>query len=697
MILDAKSNLARLLATENILVEQKKVPTAYFNLKSRTLVMPILKKELSSELYDLFIGHEVGHALNTPLDGWHDSIKDMGVKRSILNVCEDVRIEKLIRRKFPGLKTSFIKAYKELLELDFFGLAEIDVSTLNLIDRINLHTKCGVSVGMKFEGTEEELLKEAESTETFDEVVTVAKKIQDYMKQLHQYETKTDTNTSENSEDDSGEGQDYDDGEEGQSSSGNFGDSDGTSSSKRSQMSDDLESKTDQKFRQKEKDLHDNKMYNDLEYGNIPELDSAKVIVSYKEIIKEIKGIDSLNQFQIDTSLFSQFRGEVKKTVAYLTKEFEMRKNAEMMKKASVAKTGDLDMNRIFAYQFTEDIFKKISVTPNGKSHGLVLFLDWSGSMTNYMKDTVKQLLTLVLFCKSVQIPFEVYAFSNYYGNTKRYYSKAFLELPYKDGDLAIERFALLNLLSSKMNMSEMTYMASALLDSFYKGFTDTFYKMAVDEKGNYATYPEGRFDNYTLGATPLNETIIAAMDLIPKFQKANRLQVVNAVFLTDGEGSSLNRLYDSSFTGDKPFRFTNGTLVVRDKKTQVTQRTDVFGFDDVSAPYLNVLKQRTGANVIGFRIATRREFRNYLERNRNTRGTLDACLSEFGKEKSFVIKSAGFDEYYFLKSDALDIDEDELEVKSTTTRGFVTAFKKYTKGNIQNKIILNRFIQLIS
>ena len=694
MILDAKSNLARLLATENILVEQKKVETAYFNLKTRTLVMPILKQELSGELYDLFIGHEVGHALNTPLDGWHDSIKDMGVKRSILNVCEDVRIEKLIRRKFPGLKTSFIKAYKELLDMDFFGLSEIDDKTLNLIDRINLHTKCGVSVGMKFEGIEAELLQEAESTETFEDVVDVAMKIQNYMKQVHQSETQTDVQASEDV-DEAGDESDMDSEEEGSTTNTEEVEGEGTNSN--SQKGDELESKTDQKFREKEKNLFDHKSYNDLEYGNIPELDSSKIIVGYKQVIREIKESDSKNKYKIDTKLFSEFRGEVKKTVAYLVKEFELRKNADMMKKASVAKTGDLNMNRIFSYQFSEDIFKKITITPNGKSHGLVLFLDWSGSMSNCMKDTIKQLLTLVLFCKSVQIPFEVYAFSNYYGNTKRYYSKAFLELPYKDGDLAIERFALLNLLSSKMNMSEMTYMASALLDSFYKGFTDTFYKMAVDEKGNYGAYPEGRFDNYTLGATPLNETIIAAMDLIPKFQKANRLQVVNAVFLTDGEGSSLNRLYDSSFTGDKPFRFTNGTLVVRDKKTQVTQRTDIFGFDDVSAPYLNVLKQRTGANVIGFRIASRREFRNYLERNRNTRGTLDACLSEFGKEKSFVIKSAGFDEYYFLKSDALDIEEDELEVKSTTTRGYVTAFKKYTKGNIQNKIILNRFIQLIS
>ena len=29
---------------------------------------------MSNQLYDLFMGHEVGHALITPADGWHDAV-----------------------------------------------------------------------------------------------------------------------------------------------------------------------------------------------------------------------------------------------------------------------------------------------------------------------------------------------------------------------------------------------------------------------------------------------------------------------------------------------------------------------------------------------------------------------------------------------------------------------------------------------
>ena len=147
MLIESKSNLAKLMATENIIVEQKNVPTAYFNVKDRILVVPTLKEEIGPSLYDLFMGHEVGHALFTPPDGWHDCVKEMGVNRSILNVCEDARIEKLICRKYPGLKQSFIKSYKDLLNRDFFGIKDLDVDLLKLIDRINLHTKCGLEIG----------------------------------------------------------------------------------------------------------------------------------------------------------------------------------------------------------------------------------------------------------------------------------------------------------------------------------------------------------------------------------------------------------------------------------------------------------------------------------------------------------------------------------------------------------------------
>ena len=677
MLIESKSNLAKLMATENIIVEQRSVSTAHFNLGTRTLVVPTLKSELSGVLYDLFIGHEVGHALNTPLDGWHDSITDLGVNRSILNVCEDVRIEKLIRRKYPGLKMAFIKAYRELLNQDFFGVKGKDLEALKFIDRLNLHCKCGSSLGIIFNQSEMVLVKEAEDAETFEETVEVAKKIQQLMKeQAEEQKAKAKIETSEDEEPGEEGSEDFMEDEESESYEGSDEEVDGTSVGQDNA----LESDTDNEFRKREQDLYENNG-RDTSYGNIPMLNSADIIIDYKEIYKQIKDIsnslntDNLMHYEqsakINNELFVKFRKESNKVVSYLTKEFELRKNADQMKKASIAKTGDLNMNKIYSYRFAEDIFKKISVVPNGKSHGLVLFLDWSGSMQSYMQETVKQLLSLVLFCKKVSIPFEVYAFSDSYNRDKQIdYDN--MPIKYDDGDILLQRMNLLNVLSSRMNSAELSFAGSVLLSGIHR----------------YSYY-----DRFRLGSTPLNETIIAAMDIIPKFQRKYKLQLVNTVFLTDGEGHGLPYTYSSQHGRVRNY----GSLIIRDPVTQAQMRYENNIIDNSKA-FLYLLKQRTNCNIIGFRILTPRDMKQYLYSIYGDGGNYDRILTEFRKLKSSVIKSAGFDEYYLLRADKMATDEDdELEVKSTTTRGLVSAFKQYTKGHIQNRVILNRFIGLIT
>ena len=43
----------------------------------------------------------------------------------------------------------------------------------------------------------------------------------------------------------------------------------------------------------------------------------------------------------------------------------------------------------------------------------MMMLLDWSGSMSDVLFDTVKQLINLVEFCRKVNIPFEVYFFTS--------------------------------------------------------------------------------------------------------------------------------------------------------------------------------------------------------------------------------------------------------------------------------------------
>jgi len=178
-----KNQLAKLMATENLTIVHKKVPTAYFDMKNRILCCPIFKDDLSKELYDLFMGHEVGHALNTPYEGVHSALTKNKTLKGYLNVVEDVRIEKDIKNRYAGLRKSFFTAYNELMEMDFFGIKKRDLQALSLIDKINLITKVGHRVNIKLNSEEAGFLQMAEDCKTWDDVEICANAIYDWSKE----------------------------------------------------------------------------------------------------------------------------------------------------------------------------------------------------------------------------------------------------------------------------------------------------------------------------------------------------------------------------------------------------------------------------------------------------------------------------------------------------------------------------------
>jgi len=176
-MINSKDLLAKLLATEDLTVLHANAKTASFNTESRVLTLPIWK-DMTNETYDHLTGHEVGHALYTPNDGWGGAVETKTkAYRSFLNVVEDARIEKLIQRKYPGLRRSFVMSYKKMMKDGFFGSDIEQVNAGKLIDRINIHFKCGASAGVEF--TKEELVwvKEIETLETWDEVVKLTDRL----------------------------------------------------------------------------------------------------------------------------------------------------------------------------------------------------------------------------------------------------------------------------------------------------------------------------------------------------------------------------------------------------------------------------------------------------------------------------------------------------------------------------------------
>ena len=723
---EIKGNLAKLLATENLVVEHRNVPTAQFDVDRRILTLPNWDKA-SSIVYDMLVGHEVGHALFTPNEDWTLKVK---VPQSYVNVIEDVRIEKLMKRKYPGLRKSFAGGYAELNALDFFEIQDEDLTEFALIDRINLHYKVGAAAMIPFAEEEKVFVTRAENTETFDEVLSLANDIRSFVESQQQEQEQNQQPSSANNKDGKNQIDSPETGEEGEENRPDLG-QDNTQYD--DQLSDEEkeeefdrenpqynqggehhEGETQEKFDRKAESLSDTHYGRDITYVEIPEkVNLDKYIVDWKVVhdwIDSQRGDESekYNEYDDRASLadvhreYQEFRNENKKEVNYLVKEFECRKSADAYARTSTARTGVLDTANLHTYKFNEDLFKRINIVPDGKNHGMIFVLDWSGSMQYEILATVKQLLNLTAFCKKVQIPFEVYAFTNewqkvaraldtgeeinyyggWYGNSYREYkglNKGEIYVP--EGE-----FHMVNLLSSRSNPKDYERQCKNFFAEAYAFRNRTLYQWTV---------------GLELSGTPLNEAVVLLNHIIPKFKKENDLQKVNACILTDGEAMSLSYGAGTQYEGEeervRPRSLDYGNVQLRDRKTgRVYKKMD--GYQNTTTTLIQQVRDRNaGVSVTGFRILPPTRLSEFVARFADY-SHYEEVQKQWRKEKSAILPfPKGYSALYAISSKNLDEDV-EFEVKEGAKKGDITrAFKKMLKSKSTNKKLLSSFVEQIA
>ena len=720
---EIKGNLAKLLATENLVVEHRNVPTAQFNVDTRVLTLPNWDKA-SSIVYDMLVGHEVGHALFTPNEDWTEKVK---VPQSYVNVIEDVRIEKLMKRKYPGLRKSFAGGYAELNALDFFEIQDENLEEFALIDRINLHYKVGAAALIPFAEEERVFVTRAENTETFDEVLRLAEEIRQFVESQQQEQQQNQQESSLNNEDgkmelnQDSEGEDSDETEQQQQQSGGDDLTDeeleeefDRENPQYNKGGEHYEGETQEKFDRKAESLSDTNYGRDITYVEIPEkVNLDKHIVDWKvvhEWIDSQRGEESEKYHEYDDrkSLadvyreYQEFRNENKKEVNYLVKEFECRKSADAYARSSTARTGILDTKNLHTYKFNDDLFKRINIIPDGKNHGMIFVLDWSGSMQYEIFATVKQLLNLTAFCKKVQIPFEVYAFTNewqkvaralesgekieyyggWYGNSYREYkglNKGEIYIP--EGE-----FHMVNLLSSRSNPKDYERQCKNFFAEAYAFGHRTLYHWTVGVE---------------LSGTPLNEAVVLLNTIIPKFKKDNDLQKVNACILTDGEAMSLSYGAGTQYEGEeekvRPRSLDYGNVQLRDRKTgRIYKKMD--GYQNTTTTLIQQVRDRNaGVNVIGFRILPPNRLSEFVARFADY-SKYEEVQKQWRKEKSAILPfPKGYSALYAISSKNLDEDV-EFEVKEGAKKGEITrAFKKMLKSKSTNKKLLNSFVSHVA
>ena len=735
---ESKSLLAKLMSEENITVRHEKIETAYFDVKNRVLALPIWQ-DMSNDLYDLLVGHEVGHALYTPEEGLLEAVARSN--QSFVNVIEDARIEKLMKRKFAGLRTSFIKGYQDLEERNFFEMNGVSPSNVAFIDRINYFFKTATANQLLardwFSDEEMVWVDRISAAETFQEVDDIAADLFAHLKEKQENQQEQEQEQQSQSSPDGEEGDNSGESMPSQGSEDQQNDTDGSgdadsddaseengedeTSNKKSKSEENTdeseEEEKTEKSGQKEVDEklqsqseQDGSILGGKEGGTggtaIDELksntDDAMSRNSQNLVDRNAREITYVNKVNNDvfnrhvndwtvvigelesqigtvSDMMPDFNSDNKNAISYLVKEFEMKKSADAHARSMTANSGQINASKLWSYQINEDIFKKKTVLPDGKNHGMIMFVDWSGSMHGSLYSTVRQTVTLAMFCRRVGIPFEVYGFNDNgrNGNTDQIDNN-------NVGDIIIDKsLNLRNYISHRMNANQFKTACNLILNVAHKIDNDYWSQTFVKDG---------------LSGTPLNAALWCADEIIYRFRRENGLQKVNLVVLTDGENGGWDQYvedYGSAKHVTSFMTYRRTKVVMTDKQTnKVFTNND----EDSTNFILRFLREKHNINAIGFylvgsrRSDARNAVQNYVAKNYND---VTSLVRKLRKENFLVSKSTGYNEYYIVN--AVDTKSTELEVNSDMTKGRIAkAFAAHSSSKKSNRQLLNKFVDLV-
>ena len=686
--------LAKLLSNENITVTRGKVKTAAFDIKNRVLVLPRWK-DMTENIEEMLMLHEVGHALYTSPEGYGIVFEEKKHLKDYANVIEDVRIEKRMKERYPGSRKSFNAGYKELNAKDFFSVSSKDLDKLLLIDRINLYYKVGHNCGVKFTLREQEIIAKVDQCKTEADVIKLAEEIYEFseneLKEQMANQSGQDQSDEIDPDDIDWDNIEFTETDDGDSVKQPKKFSKPLSTEQEEKLKQALESTTTNVFDKKLESLADDTIehvYYDLKF----EYETPGVIIPYKTVYKELKQLIAEDVLVERRHKFNKFKADSAPMINYLIKEFEMRKSATAYKRTKISRLGQLDPRKLYAYKIKEDLFKQISTVQDGKKHGMIFLLDWSGSMSNCIEETIEQVVNLAMFCQRIQIPYQVFAFTDGYKSDDRHNEihRQYSSQTNKDNPNGIDsqsHFNLLELFSSQMTGVEFNKQLELMLARPYVR------------------------RNYKLNGTPLNHALLYMVDYVGKFKHDYQVEKLSFITLTDGESNSLNSsrgirnglthgYINGEYRRSNIRSFAHDSITKKDYELSSEQ-------GEQTAMLLNVIRDRYDVTSIGFFIMDPRGngAGSFIKHNMGplkpgaNYGIRERIIQGIRKDKFVIMKDVpGRDEYYIIRSDQ-HIEEFDM-TKINPDASAATIARQLTNGlnsRKNSRIVLNSFIEQVA
>ena len=664
---------SKILAEENIRVQKANVRTASFDLINRILTIPMWEN-MEPVVEEMLHCHEVAHALYTP-DEYVDVAKAEQHLSHIMNVVEDARIELLFKDRYQGTRKVFAAAAKVLRDEDFFNLRDTPLHELNLIDRINVFFKLGSITGVRFSKEEALIVARIQRIVKFEDVIKISREIYELMTKTNQekknqlaalddHEPSEEFEESDGNPEDSADPEDEDD--ESQEDSDESEDDADSEEEQPPEQQEMIESKTMNDLQRKLEDMtatfNKNILYHSYEEGY-----DIDLVVTYKTIVSKVEEVqysflEDADWLRVTRESAQKFLSSTGKSVSHMVQVFEQNKAADIYSKIQISKSGSLDMGKIWGYKTNDDLFMRDLIVPQGKNHGMVLLLDWSQSMTSgtCLRNSIEQVIQLVMFCRMLQIPHRVLAFSSSYQHK---------------ATRVEDMVSLLELFNEKMSKADFT-------------------KMVVYLRSNLVQR------TYRLHYTPLLPALLYMRKYIPEFKQQHNVQICNLIVYTDGANTT------TALTN--PFSY--GSIYITDKvskKNYLVHATDANRFRridfrscEMGAVY-SMIRDRTGADITTYFIGPK--IKEGLYYNGFDISDLSAIASKelaFRRNGFYEGKAVGRKHMYIVSPRILD--NQDFSVPSTlngnmSAASAARAIKTMAGSSKKSKVLVQRFAETIS
>ena len=689
------SIFAKALASENISFSfSKEAETASFDVKSRHLIMPMW--DVTETVKTMLVAHEISHAMWTPYERGEELLKAAEAEgynamllQRIANIIEDVRIEKLMKQKFPGTRRDFFLGYKEIADLDLFKFKSMDLEKAGFLNRINIHFKWGVPgfIPMTFEGTEQEVVDMVDGVVNFDQVFEVAKFLYDHpsMKKIR----------------------------EEMEAAAAKGDKQGKKEQEKI-MGNDNEVPGD--FRRKEGEY-----FQDAVITLTGVKDLSKHIISTDAILKDYEdgnygppNLDDYRKFVRESDAF----------VRQLVAQFERKKAADEIRRERPKQTGMLNLDRLHQYRTHDDIFLSKIVKQDGKNHGIVFMLDFSGSMGATIGHAYLQVLQLVWFCEKAKIPFEVFGYTDVWCMNDPGYEPAYLEWQkkYPNGyqhefdriwntrgakrdcrtGLQIGTGRLLNIASSKDDAAKRERLCAFIYETY------------VSQTRSCSKY-------LSMNGTPTVECVALASQFMVEWVKANNIQIPTLMVVTDG---CPNYISIGDERGVYHYDPSNSSLTVTneilDVVTVLPPKYSTSGLpNSVIGSMLDALRIKLNARCVGMyvmptRFLTPRCYEQFCMSADEQERMSDALFSrheEFNDAPRFKAAAEafkdgclvlhedtfpGYDSYFLIQTPKPVKDEEATATTGNFTK-VKNAFIKTMGKRSGSRVFLTRYVDIVA